>query len=194
MGAKKVFILSVITLFAIGVLYFVVQPKNDENEELYKEMLNIIQNADQISQMSMSEILSGEITDDTLYEVYICLCEKCDYGYSLKNCNDVEKNYWLVYNFNGEVSNGGVEQFIYNCYEVKGDTLTALADLNLHSSYQYLSEALSLYPEHLIDMDTNQELSKQLESLDEQYYLLHDEEFYNWAVHYLEDYREYLSQ
>ncbi len=187
MEGKKVIILSLLICLIIGVLYFVYKPHDPDAEAIFGDLVGIMNHANEVSNKDMNEILEGEIDEDTLYEVYIRLCEKTDYLEDLNQCNEVEKTFLLLYDFDGEVANGGVEQFIVNCYENKEETLKTLEKLKLENSYQYLKSALELYPKNYIEYNEDKILSEKLSKLDEQYYNLHEKEFYDFIYQFVEE-------
>lgn len=189
MEGKHIVIGSLVVCICVGVLYFVCKPHNPEGEQIFKDMVQIIKNADEVSQKSIEEIFEGEVTDQTLYELYIYLCEKNEYGESLNKCNIVENNFYLLYEFYGETSNGGIEQFIYNDYEITKETLNTFQSLDLKDSYQYLSQALEIYPKYRSEYNEDQRLSEQLAQLDKQYYNLHDKEFNDMIIDYVRNHK-----
>ena len=189
MEGKHIVIGSIVVCLCVGVLYFVCKPHNPDGEKIFKDMVEVIKNADEVSQKSIEEIFEGEVTDQTLYELYIYLCEKNGYGESLDKYNAVEKNFYLLYEFYGETSNGGIEQFIYNDYEITKETLNTFQSLELKESYQYLYQALELYPNDRLEYYENQSLSEQLAQLDKKYYHLHDKEFNDMIIDYVNNHK-----
>jgi len=185
MKKGKIFISGLVVVALIGIVYWLI---NLNKDGIDKDVASYMDETKQISQTDMSDILSGDITDDTIDKVYIRLCEKCEDGMALEKCQEVEKNYWYVYSFFIETSCGGIEQFFINDHEIKDETLKVLKDLNLQTSYQYLNEALALYPQESMEMSEDQK--NQLDALDDKYYELHEKEFYEWAKKYLNDHRE----
>ena len=69
---------------------------------------------------------------------------------------------------------GGVEQVISNYYHHSDFTLEACRDLELTISKDYLQAAINIYPNKRIEMYSNQEISNQLDQIDEQYYADHE--------------------
>ncbi|MFR7592897.1 MAG: DUF4375 domain-containing protein [Longibaculum sp.] len=189
MEGKKVIILSLLICLIIGVLYFVYKPHDSDAEAIFGDLVGIMNHANEVSNQDIHEILDGKVDDETIYGVYVYLSEKTNYGEDLSQCNEVEKNFLLLYDFDEEVANGGVEQFIANCYENKEETLKTLEKLKLENSYQYLKSALELYPKNYIEYNEDKILSEKLSKLDEQYYNLHEKEFYDFVYSYLEEHK-----
>lgn len=186
---KHIIGLSIISLLVVGVLYFVFQKPDENAEQIYQELISIIKYSDDIQNKSMDEILAQEIDDNALFEIYIRICEKCEYGMELNNCNDVEKTVYLLYDFNAEVGNGGIEQFICNAFENRNITLERLHNPELENSYQYLSKALDIYSDTRKELYEDQSLSDKLSELDDQYYDLHDEEYNRYIYDYVNNHK-----
>ena len=81
---------------------------------------------------------------------------------------------------------GGVEQFISNYYHHSDFTLEAFRDLELTISKDYLQAAINIYPNKRIEMYSNQEISNQLDQIDEQYYADHEIEYFDFIDKYTE--------
>ena len=82
---------------------------------------------------------------------------------------------------------GGVEQFISNYYHHSDFTLEAFRDLELTISKDYLQAAINIYPNKRIEMYSNQEISNQLDQIDEQYYADHEIEYFDFIYKYTEE-------
>lgn len=81
---------------------------------------------------------------------------------------------------------GGVEQFISNYYYHSDFTLEAFRDLELTISKDYLQAAINIYPNKRIEMYSNQQISNQLDQIDEQYYADHEIEYFDFIDKYTE--------
>lgn len=183
---KKVIVIVGCALLVVGLAYF--------NSDMYYEYRNekILNTLFPLDEDILTDRES--IDENTYDQLYISICEKCDYGYDLTQCSDVEKNYFLLYNFSGEVGNGGIEQFFYNCFEYVDETLEVLKEENWECSYEYLKQAKDIYPEDIIEMYSDDDLSHQLDQLDNDYYDKHEEEFYENIEKYIKTNWEALSQ
>ena len=65
-------------------------------------------------------------------------------------------------------------------------TLVAFRDLELTISKDYLQAAINIYPNKRIEMYSNQEISNQLDQIDEQYYADHEIEYFDFIDKYTE--------
>lgn len=176
----KIFIIVIILIF-LG--FYLTRP--DEKTD-YNEPPSTI---DDTTENDINNILTDpqKLTEDTYFDLYMYICDKCDDGYSLENCSPSEKVYFLLYNFNGEVANGGIEQFLYNYFETVDDTLETFKKLNWIDSYTYLQKAKEAYPNKPIKMYSNNKISATLDALDEKYFDLHDNEFYRNINDYIKN-------
>ena len=64
--------------------------------------------------------------------------------------------------------------------------LKAFRDLELTISKDYLQAAINIYPNKRIEMYSNQEISNQLDQIDEQYYADHEIEYFDFIDKYTE--------
>lgn len=124
--------------------------------------------------------------EERLFNLFTLIDEKSNYGERFNDCTLVEQNFWFLYNFHMEVECGGVEQFISNYYHHSDFTLEAFRDLELTISKDYLQAAINIYPNKRIEMYSNQEISNQLDQIDEQYYADHEIEYFDFIDKYTE--------
>lgn len=162
--------------------------KSEDNTE--QELNEIFLETEKTSQMTMEELLTDDINDEVINDVWLRLCKLTDDGYALDHVNEYQRNYWLIYNYIGEVGNGGIEQFFYNCKELVVPTLESLEELKLTHSYKYLKEAKDIYPQHSIEIYSDEKLTDQLNRIDSTFYSEAEKECYTFFKEYLQKYRE----
>ena len=139
---------------------------DDFNQNPTKQIWDLYKESEKISKTPLKELLNKEATNTTIDEVYLRLCDLCEYGYELDQINDYQRIFWLIYNFNGETGNGGVEQFLYNCHDQVDITLQTLQNVHLENSARYLSESKEICPEK-IEMYSNDEITEKLNQKDD---------------------------
>ena len=169
---KKTKIIGVIVVSVVSEAFILVCVKekvDDFNQNPTKQMWDLYNESEKISKTPLKELLNKEITNTTIDEVYLRLCDLCEYGYELDQINDYQRNFWLVYNFNGEIGNGGVEQFLYKCHDQVDITLQTLQDVHLENSTYYLAESKEICPEK-IEMYSNGGITEKLNQKDDTYY------------------------
>ena len=108
---KKTKIIGVIVVnvvLGVFILECVKEKVDDFNQSPTKQMWDLYNESEKISKTPLKELLNKEVTNTTIDEVYLRLCDLCEYGYELDQINDYQRNFWLVYNFNGETGNGGL--------------------------------------------------------------------------------------
>lgn len=186
---KHMIVICFLGLIIVSGFYIFLK-SNSEDQQIYNNLLSVLKQSESYSKMSMKEILSQEVDENVLSALYMRLSDKCEYGMEFNQCNEVEKNFYLLYDFNAEVGNGGIEQFIYNSYENVTVTLAVLKESSLNYSYSYLSNALNLYPNEKVEAYENKVLSDALGKLDDQYYDLHEKEYYDYIIRYVNEHKD----
>ena len=190
---KTIGIIGISVVLGAFVLVRVKEKVDDFNQSPTKQMWDFYKESKKISQTPLKELLNQEITDTTIDEVYLRLCDLCEDGYELDQINDYQRNFWLVYNFNGETGNGGVEQFLYNCHDQVDITLQTLQDVHLVNSTRYLSESKAICPEK-IEMYSNDEITEKLNQKDDNYYDDSEKECHAFLLQYLKENKEYFMK
>ena len=107
--------------------------------------------------------------------------------------NDYQRIFWLIYNFNGETGNGGVEQFLYNCHDQVDITLQTLQNVHLENSARYLYESKEICPEK-IEMYSNDEITEKLNQKDDTYYDESEKECNAFLLQYLKENKEHFMK
>ena len=136
--------------------------------------------------MPITEIIVQE-GEERLFNLFTLIDEKSNYGERFNDCTLVEQNFWFSIIFIWKLNGGGVEQFISNYYHHSDFTLEAFRDLELTISKDYLQAAINIYPNKRIEMYSNQEISNQLDQIDEQYYADHEIEYFDFIDKYTEE-------
>ena len=108
--------------------------------------------------MSITEIIVQE-GEERLFNLFTLIDEKSNYGERFNDCTLVEQNFWFLYNFHMELT----------------------------ISKDYLQAAINIYPNKRIEMYSNQEISNQLDQIDEQYYADHEIEYFDFIDKYTEE-------
>lgn len=190
---KIIGIIGISVVLGAFVLVRVKEKVDDFNQSPTKQMWDLYKESKKISQTPLKELLNQEITDTTIDEVYLRLCDLCQDGYELDQINDYQRNFWIVYNFNGETGNGGVEQFLYNCHDQVDITLQTLQDVQLVKSARYLSESKAICPEK-IEMYSNDEITEKLNQKDDNYYDDSEKECHAFLLQYLKENKEHFMK
>ena len=193
---KKTKIIGVIVVsvvLGVFILECVKEKVDDFNQSPTKQMWDLYNESEKISKTPLKELLNKEITNTTIDEVYLRLCDLCEYGYELDQINDYQRNFWLVYNFNGETGNGGVEQFLYICHDQVDITLQTLQDVHLENSTRYLAESKEICPEK-IEMYSNDEIIEKLNQKDDTYYDESERECNTFLLQYLKENKEHFMK
>ena len=153
--------------------------------------------------MNKKTKIIGVIVVNVVLGVFIleCVKEKVDdfnqsptkQMWDLYNESEKISNFWLVYNFNGETGNGGVEQFLYNCHDQVDITLQTLQDVHLENSTRYLAESKEICPEK-IEMYSNDEITEKLNQKDDTYYDESERECNTFLLQYLKENKEHFMK
>ena len=95
---KKTKIIGVIVVnvvLGVFILECVKEKVDDFNQSPTKQMWDLYNESEKISKTPLKELLNKEITNTTIDEVYLRLCDLCEYGYELDQINDYQINFWL---------------------------------------------------------------------------------------------------
>lgn len=185
--SKKAIIISIILcLSLIGVL-LISKPKiSSVDAKLFSYLFGVANNS---SNLDIDTILSNSDKEEKLFDLFIYIGDKSNYGDDFKDCTSAEQNFYMLYNFHDEVGCGGVEQFIYNNYYNHEYTLEAFIEMELPVTSDYLKQAINIYPSKRIDTYSDIELSDRLSAIDDEFYNRHDKEFYNFIYNYVDKYQ-----
>lgn len=190
--SKKAIIISIILcLSLIGVL-LINKPKiSSVDAKLFSYLFGAVTNS---SNQDIDTILSNSDEEERLFDLFIYIGDKSNYGEDFKNCSETEQNFYMLYNFHDEVGCGGVEQFIYNNYYNHEYALESFIDMGLPVTSDYLQQAINIYPSKRIDSYSNIELSDRLSAIDDEFYDRHAKEFYNFIYDYVEQHLDEFEE
>lgn len=178
--SKKAIIISLVLCLVVISGLLLCKPKlASEEAEFFSYLFDAVND----DVMSLDEIMEQD-DEDKLSDLFIYISDKSYDGEKFNDCTVIEQNFWILYKFHFETECGGIEQFIYN-YDDYELALDIFNDLNLTASKAYLQAAMALYPDKKIEIYTDEELSKQLEAVDEQYYHAHEDEYYSFIDDYV---------
>lgn len=93
---KKTKIIGVIVVnvvLGVFILECVKEKVDDFNQSPTKQMWDLYNESEKISKTPLKELLNKEITNTTIDEVYLRLCDLCEYGYELDQINDYQRNF-----------------------------------------------------------------------------------------------------
>jgi len=176
---KKTKIIGVIVVsvvLGVFILECVKEKVDDFNQSPTKQMWDLYNESEKISKTPLKELLNKEITNTTIDEVYLRLCDLCEYGYELDQINDYQRNFWLVYNF-----------------DQVDITLQTLQDVHLENSTRYLAESKEICPEK-IEMYSNDEITEKLNQKDDTYYDESERECNTFLLQYLKENKEHFMK
>jgi len=100
---------------------------------------------------TLNDILKIENQEEKINEIYKYLSRKCHYGEKVDQLSDEEKTLYDVMDFEAEMNDGGLEQFLYS--EASDDierTCQSLKSLNLESIAELLQDVKELFPGGLV--------------------------------------------
>lgn len=183
MSKKTIIITIILGLSLLCFLLFQKPHIATDETELYSYLLGSMMDS---NDENVADILANDDQEEKLFDLFMHIGDKSNYGEDFSDCTIVEQNFYMLYNFHGEVGNGGVEQFIYNYYYNYEFALESFQDMNLPVTSQYLQAACNIYPDKRIEMYSDDNLSNRLSIIDEQYYDLHDQEFNDVINDYVE--------
>lgn len=132
---------------------------------------------------NINKIWVLEDEDEIIIELHAYLCEKCEYGELFNKLTSAEKTIYLCQELEGEVNNGGFDQFFFNSSgDFTMETLSALRDIGAKKTYELLERAISLFPDKYVPQDRTKRQNillkrvkvKKFDKLDDAFYEYQD--------------------
>lgn len=186
--SKKSIIIGITSCVLILVFLLFSKPRlSKQDAALFSYLFGAVNDS---SSKDISAILANQDQDEKIFDLFIYIGEKSNYGDDFSKCTITEQNFYMFYNFHEEVGCGGVEQFIYNYYNNHEFALEAFKEMNLPVTSEYLQQAVNIYPQKRVEISIDDQLSEQLTNLDNQYYDQHDQEFYQFIYSYVEQHND----
>lgn len=139
---------------------------------------------EEIKLRSLNEILELDDEADIVIEIGQKLWDKSKDDKDFESLNSIEKNILYIEMLEGQVNNGGFDQYFFNSSgEYAHETLIALKEIKALLMADILDRAISVFPALPIPKDTEQrrEYMKDIpESISETWEKL-DDEFYKYS-------------
>lgn len=131
----------------------------------------------------IDKILTLEDETETVIELGQLLWAKSENDQNFESLNEFEKNVLFIEMLEGQVNNGGFDQYFFNSSgEYAHETLIALKEINAPKMADILNNAIITFPNSTIpkDTETRRELMEELpESISEKWDDL-DNQFYEY--------------
>lgn len=84
MNKKTIGIIAISVVLGAFILVWWIKEKVDEFlSKSYKTNVDLYKESEKISKTPLKELLNKEVTNTTIDEVYLRLCDLCEYGYEL---------------------------------------------------------------------------------------------------------------
>ncbi len=144
-------------------------------------ILLIFTNFQQMSEID--RVLSLENETDIILGIGQLLWDKTKDDENLESLNQFEKNVLFLDMLEGQVNNGGFDQYFFNSSgEYAHETLTALEEIGAYKTAELLEQAIKVFPQLPIPKDTEQrrELMKNLPQQVSDVWGQLDDEFYEY--------------
>ena len=94
MNKKTIGIIAISVVLGAFILVCVKEKVDDFNLNPTKQMWDLYKESEKISKTPLKELLNKEVTNTTIDEVYLRLCDLCEYGYELDQINDYQRIFW----------------------------------------------------------------------------------------------------
>ncbi len=112
---------------------------------------------DKVKVKSLDEILKLENETDIVIEIGQKLWDKSKDGKDFESLNSIEKNILYIEMLEGQVNNGGFDQYFFNSSgEYAHETLIALKEMKAPQMAEILNRAIKVFPTLPIPKDTEQ--------------------------------------
>lgn len=132
--------------------------------------------------MKIDDILNLQNEEEIILKIGERVWKKTQYDYNnFSNLNEIEKTFIYVDILEGQVNNGGFDQFFFNSsgdftYEV----LESYKNIGAYKTAKIINEAIKLFPtvpvskdtetRRIIMQDLSEEISEKWNQLDDQFY------------------------
>ena len=83
MNKKTIGIIAISVVLGVFILVCVKEKVDDFNQNPTKQIWDLYKESEKISKTPLKELLNKEVTNTTIDEVYLRLCDLCEYGYEL---------------------------------------------------------------------------------------------------------------
>lgn len=133
--------------------------------------------------MNIDEALQLTDETETLLAIREIVWNKADYGDDLQNITDAEKTFIYVDILEGEVNNGGFDQFFFNSSgEYAHEALEAYERIGAYKTADLIYRAIRLFPVLPIpkDTETRREIMRELDDSISRKWNKLDDEFYEY--------------
>jgi len=138
---------------------------------------------DKVKIKSLDEILKLEDETDIVIEIGQKLWSKSNDDKNFESLNSIEKNVLYIEMLEGQVNNGGFDQYFFNSSgEYAHETLIALEEIKASQMAEILNRAIKVFPSLPIPKDSEQRrghMEDIPESVSETWSKL-DDEFYKY--------------
>lgn len=141
----------------------------------------LLQNCNRMTKID--EILQLEDETEIIIQIGEILWDKSKNDKDFESLNEYEKNVLFIEMLEGEVNNGGFDQYFFNSSgEFAHETLNALESINAPKMAELLNQAINIFPNLPIpkDTETRRELMEDLpENISDKWDNL-DDNFYEY--------------
>ncbi|EHQ89168.1 DMP19 family protein [Desulfosporosinus youngiae] len=130
-----------------------------------------------------------KIPQNAVYGIYEVLIDKQSDNISL---NEIERDVYLICNYEGEINNGGFDQFLFNGYNTNlfdGEfvklTKEALLKIKANKNAEFIDSAMNIVGESKTGAETDEQ-AEQLSELDNLFYK-YPEDLSQLQLNYIEE-------
>lgn len=132
-------------------------------------------------------VMDTKDKNNFIIDLFDRLAEKCQYGDKIDRLNENERVIYLCFTFEGEINNGGFDQFFYNSAgDYTEETIDSLLKIGATKTAEFLKTATTVFPNNLVPQNreerqalleeiNNDETEKLLNELDNSFYAYEDD-------------------
>ena len=111
-----------------------------------KQTKDVANNVKALWDADFDDIWKSETKGNLLIALGGWLCKKGNYGNNIDKLSAAEKCFYLVYQLEGEINNGGFSQFFYNSSgDFANDTAAALREIGADKAADIYDKALAAF-------------------------------------------------
>jgi len=131
----------------------------------------------------LEKLLSSKDTTSCISKIMDYIFKLCNYGEKIENLTDEQKNFYLITVCEGEINNGGINQFYFNSSgDFSHETVTALTAIGAQKTANIIKTANDQFPNKSVPQDRvkRQEILAQIEAKANKVWDELDDKFYSY--------------
>ena len=137
-----------VCIFSFLLIYFTACnasiKTNEDPQDMEVQMGNSVNDSKELWDTDFDDIWEIENEIDFLIAMNGWLCKKCNYGEDIEKLSHAERVFYVVFQLEGEVNNGGFSQYLYNSSgNFANEVAEALREIGANKTADICDQALT---------------------------------------------------